>query len=483
MRTILIGALLTFHLLAVCQTSVLIPMTDKLKIGEINVFKSGVALTVFDNYQTAGFNPKRNYILFDSNLKAIDTITVNPSFRDKYSASFYSDSLFAQFFYDYRYGNFTLYCINSDFSIDSFGGMLSKHIYEPKIWINQHKMFLLNHMPNHEELTVYDLKKSTFRTFDVSAKTRRTTFDYVCLTTLQHSNDVLFVWQEKGKKHHYTYAYRFETETESMMKHKITFPYRTIQAGVVETDDGDLLFVGTYSKYFNQNALGVFAGLVQDGSAIRYSAMPFTKLTNYYNYLNNTERESLKRKIDKAETRETELDIPEKCMVTSVKKNGDRVSLSLEGYEPITSSPTGTIIRNGQTVAGLPKSTDGYFFSHASIVQFDMFTEFKGDYFVSLESGELISALSPRLNPFLCSDTASYLYQFGFDVRTATILPGRIKIDIDTSTNTNTNELYYTSRNAVPNGCGSIISYGYKSGKGVLPNLRRYFYIEKAKLH
>ncbi|MFT5512314.1 MAG: hypothetical protein ACI8SE_000712, partial [Bacteroidia bacterium] len=432
----------------------------------------------------ADYIPKRRYIVLDTKLRQLYDTIAEVAFRRKHKANYVGDSLFYDFFYDYRLGEYSLVTADKNMFF-LMEGTLPNKMYEPQLVITSEANFFLDRRINKERIITQIKDSSVYHSTYVHRKKKRTKVFPMYFDKVENSDDVAYIWREKSQKVDDIFVGIWESDGEAKDRFKFVIPGKSVHGITIRQFDEDrILLTGTYAKASSVQASGAFFAIVEDGATMLLNTYSFSELPHFFNYLDRYEKEEMKRKLARLKKHVKSTEIRTHALAHSIIAVDRSFLLTIEFYSEVYDDYYG-VRRNGNTIAGSPQSLKGYDYSHAICLRIDHNGQVKHDYFFDItldytarKKGGIIRTQSIQ-DTLLLGYAGKNKFYFGSvkPLVFATMKSDTSFVQNDNGTIRRDAQFLY-----LPD--GSVLVYGFKTQKGVIGQKKKadIYFIEKRKV-
>lgn len=455
-------------------------------VGDLYVLNSHIVLTSYADFSKHESHPDRTYSLLDSTLMLVQEESPIIPFRHKHVDSYVSDSVLYDLYYDYRFGDFTLIRFSDNQQFSQITGTLPSRMYEPKLVANDSFMWVVNQNPKVETVVVYNMKDSTVKKLDVSPRLKRSKARILTFSQLGINGDVVYAWQEQNRKQARSYVATWTEDgilsTPYKVEHDEDLHVVSLEIGA--NADGDHVLAGTYGKPFSVESTGVYFAIVQDGSVVKFKPTPFTELHHFFDYLTSYQKENFERKLKRLKRHEKNTDISTLCLVHPIYYSDSSYFVGLEMYNRSLVDEYG-VTRNGNAVVGSPQRLEGYHFTHASVIRYNVFGDLQHDYYLPLKLRDDPRALGLNLRMQPQADSLVVAYASKNSVYAGKFRPQSFfEMKKDTSLGVKADSIQWHQRQIRFWKDEAFLLYGFETrvSKSPLKRNEKLFYIEKRKL-
>lgn len=432
----------------------------------------------------ADYIPSRRYIVLDTSLHQLLDTTAQVPFRRKHKFAYTHDSVYFDFFYDYRRGAYSLVAVDQ-INLTVREGLLPNKMYEPQLAITPDATFVLDRRINKERVVVQTHGSKEYASTYVNRKQKRTKVFPLYFDRIENCSDLAYIWREKSQKVDEVYVGIWESNGEVRCRFKFEIPEKSVHSiAVRQLDEGRLLITGTYSKPTTIQASGAFFAIVEDGTIMVLKTYSFSELPHFFNYLDRYQKEEMKRKLARLKKHNKSTEIRSHALAHPVVSIDQSFLLTIEFYSEVYSDYYG-VTRNGNTIAGSPQSLKGYDYSHAICLRVDQEGQVKHDYYfdISLDyfarNKEVIIKTQPVEDTLLLGYASRNKFHFG------SIKP-LVFASMESDSNLMLNPTGTIRKDAqffyLPD--GSVVVYGFKTQKGIggFKKKADIYFIEKRKV-
>lgn len=241
------------------------------------------------------------------------------------------------------------------------GGPLMQALQKRKLYL--HFVDLEKKSDVVKQITIEKKKDYTFSNFQL----------------FRASNEVIvFVDAYKSKKLFDVYAMRYDSKGNELAKVVITKDIDENNLSSISAsriDDGEYIITGKFvekSSAFQKSNGGIFFGKFNDEKLEYIQYYKFNEFQDFLSYLSEKKQEKLEKKKAKKEKKGKELKINTLIASHDVRKIGDNYIYIGEAYYPTYRTETRTTYVNGVATTTTVQVFDGYQYTHATVVCFDL---------------------------------------------------------------------------------------------------------------
>lgn len=450
------------------------------------VLNNVVVVTFVDDFGGSQHIPDRVYAILDTNLNLIEEHRPQIDFRNKFVGAYESEGQLSHFFYDYRYGNYTVVSIDSTGQLSRFEGKLPPRIYEPDFAVGGEMMYVVNNDPRKHQLVWTELGSESFEQMQIPAKVKRSVRTALNLQFHPQANRVSYAWAEEGRRKselHYTV---WGSEGEWLGTTKLDMNSSSVKSVTVSILNDDEVFLsGTYGAVGSRVSTGVYFVHSQDGSPIVLKQTPFSSFQHFFDYMSQQEKDDFERRMKRLERHEKSTNVGSLVNTGVLTYVDSSFVLPLEIYTENYTDTYG-ITRNRNSVAGMPRRVTSYHFSHASLVRFNTLGDFLHDDYVNLNLGYDPVDKDPVLRLGPIADTLRLAYAARHNIYIGGLMPRSfVKLEKSQSLIPKSDGVIEQD-NHIIFWCGGncVALYGFQTFKreSFLRENKNIYFIEKRKL-
>lgn len=196
-----------------------------------------------------------------------------------------------------------------------------------------------------------------------------------------HNEIIVFVDAPVGRNKYDVHSLRYSSDGTllgKMIVNKNTDENKLVSISASKIDDGEYIITGKFVERtfgLQKSNGGIFFGKMNDKAVEYIEYYKFNEFQDFLSYLSEKRQEKLEKKKNRKEKRGKELKINTLIASHDVRKIGDKYIYIGEAYYPTYRTETRTTYVNGVPTTTTVQVFDGYQYTHATIVCFNLYGE------------------------------------------------------------------------------------------------------------
>jgi hypothetical protein len=339
-----------------------------------NFHENGILISAVEDVKRSQRDPKRIYVLYDTDLAQLESFEVDVTFRQKLTATHEGEKSLHTLYYDMRKGEYTIV------SIDPMNS--KRFTYEgdlpPRLDITSirviGKMAVINaFLRKKRVLYIIDLEVGSFVERFYEKQSRRNDIYLIDVVALPGEKEVCITAQEYARKVMVrTSLYLINLEGEISKPYTLDAGNRNIvDATPTRMSESEIIVAGTYSKLKSTGAEGMFICSFEGNNQKYFKSYDFLDFENFFSYMSERSQEKMEKKIDRKKQRGKEVSINVRMVLHEVLRSDGLNYLLGEVYYPTYRTETRTTYINGRPTTTTYQVFDGYQYTHAVLCSFD----------------------------------------------------------------------------------------------------------------